>query len=266
MRKKLSLRVTLLRRLVGSGWSAGAKTLRIAALSLVYSKAEYCAPVWCRSAHTRLIDSVLNDALRIVTGCLRPTPKDHLPVLSGIQPAELRRVEGHSLAHCESLDPDHILYGLLSGSSDIRQVRLRSRHPFVSASRNLLDNLARLGIRASECTSQKWKTEYCENASRILAFVPGTGARPVGMGLPREAWVKLNRLQTGVGRWAIPFVHAQMKYCPSPNCECSASEQTADHVLTVCPILVHRAPHGARGLTVLDEDTRCWLNNTTASI
>ena len=36
---------------------------------------------------------------------------------------------------------------------------------------------------------------------------------------------------------------------PSPNCECGASEQTADHVLTACPI--HRAPHGARGLTVL---------------
>ena len=42
LRKKLSSRVTLLRRLVGSGWSAGAKTPRIATLSLVYSAAEYC--------------------------------------------------------------------------------------------------------------------------------------------------------------------------------------------------------------------------------
>ena len=96
LRKKLSSRVTLLRRLVGSGWGAGAKTLRIATLSLVYSAAEYCAPVWCRSAHTRLIDSVLNDALRIITGCLHPTPTDHLPVLSGIQPAELADWERHS--------------------------------------------------------------------------------------------------------------------------------------------------------------------------
>ena len=80
LRKKLSSRVTLLRRLLGSGWGAGAKTLRIATLSLVYSTSEYCAPVWCRSAHTRLIDSVLNDALRIITGCLRPTPADHLPI------------------------------------------------------------------------------------------------------------------------------------------------------------------------------------------
>ena len=124
------------------------------------------------------------------------------------------------------------------------------------AARNFLDNLARLGIRASEWTNHKWKTEYCENASRLRAFVPETGARPVGMGLPRAAWVKLNRLRTGVGRF-----HSSMHkwgLAPTPNCECGASEQTADHVLTACPI--HRAPHGARGLTVLDDETRCWLN------
>ena len=177
LRKKLSSRVTLLRRLVSSGWGAGAKTLRVAASSLFHSRAEYCAPVWCCSAHTRLIDSVLNDALRIVTECLRPTPTDHLPVLSGIQPAELRRMEVTlSLAHRGSLNPDHILYGLLSGSSDTRQVRLRSRRPFVPAARMFLDNLARVDIRASELTNHKWKTEYCKGASRLRAFVPGTGA------------------------------------------------------------------------------------------
>ena len=246
LHKKLSSRVTLLRRLVGSGWGADAKTLRIATLSLVYSTSEYCAPVWCCSAHTRLIDSVLNDALHIVTGCLRPTPTDYLPVLSGIQPAELRQMAATlSLAYRGSLDPHHILYGLLSGSSDTRQVRLRSRRPFVPGARNLLDNLARLGIRASEWTNYKWNAEYFKNASKLRGFVHGTGARPVGMGLPRAAWVKLNCLQTDVGRF-----HSSMHkwgLAPSPNCECGASEQTADHVLTACPI--HRAPHGARGLT-----------------
>ena len=127
-------------------------------------------------------------------------------------------------------------------------MRLRSRRPFVPDARNLLDNLARLGIRASEWTNHKWKTEYCKNAFRLLAFVPETSARPVGMGLPRAAWVKLNRLRTGVGRFHLSM--HKWGLAPSPNCECGASEQTADHVLTACPI--HRAPHGARGLTVLD--------------
>ena len=101
LRNKLTTRVALMRRLAGSGWGAGAKTLRTAALSLIYSTAEYCAPVWCRSAHTHL-------ALRIVTGCRRPTPTDYLPVLAGIQPAELRRLGATlSLAHRGSLDPGH---------------------------------------------------------------------------------------------------------------------------------------------------------------
>ena len=53
-------------------------------------------------------------------------------------------------------------------------------------------------------------------------------------------------------------------YILSANCECGAFEQTADYVLTACPI--HRAPHGARGLTVLNDKTQSWLNNITASI
>ena len=141
-------------------------------------------------------------------------------------------------------------------------MRLRSRRPFVPAAQNRLDNLAKLGIRASEWTNHKWKTEYYENAFRLHAFVPGIGARPVGMCLPRAAWVKLNRLRTGVGRF-----HSSMHkwdLAPSTNCKCGASEQTPDHVLIACSI--HRAPHGARGLTVLNVKTRCWLNNITARI
>ena len=179
---------------MGSGWGAGAKTLRIATLSLVYSTAEYCAAVWCGSAHTRLIDSVLNDALRIVTRCLRPTPTDHLPVLSGIQPAELRRLGTTlSLAYRGSLDPDHILYGLLSGSSDTGQVRLRSRRPFVSAVRNLLDNLARLGIAFlnGQITNGKRSTVKMLPGSVLLCPRPVPGllewAYPEQLGLSSTA-------------------------------------------------------------------------------
>ena len=139
------------------------QTLRIAASSLVYSTAEYCAPVWCRSVHTRLKETVLNDALCIFTGYLRPTPMDHLPILSGIQIAELRRMGATLfLVYRGSLDPDHIFNGLLSGSSDACQERLRSRRPFVPAARNLLNNLAGLGIRAFEWTNRKWNAEYYE--------------------------------------------------------------------------------------------------------
>ena len=262
LRKKLSARVTLLRRLAGSGWGAGAKTLRIAALSLVYSTAEYCAPVWCRSAHNRLIDSVLNDALRIVTGCLRPTPTDHLPVLAGIQPAGLRRLGATlSLANRGIRNPDHILHGQLVRPPDANEERLISRRPFVPAARKLLDNLSTLDIRAAQWTNFQWITEYLDGTSRLRDFMPRASLRPLGMGLPRLAWVRLNRLRTGVGR----FRSSMHKWglAPSPDCECGANEQTADHLIFECPI--HRAPRGIRGLLLLDDDTRSWLTNITAS-
>ena len=177
------------------------KTLRTAVLSLVYSTAEYCTPVWCCSAHNRLIDSFLNDALRIVTACLRLTPTDHLPILSEFK---LRRLGAtHSLVYCGFVDPNHMLHGFSSGSSDAPQKRLRSRHPFVPAARNLLNNLARLDIRASEWTNYRWNVEYCENTSRLRVFIPGTNGSPVGINLFRTAWVKLNRLQTSVEQFHL---------------------------------------------------------------
>ena len=252
-----------MRRLAGSGWGAGAKTLRTAALSLVYSTAEYCAPVWCLSAHTRLIDSVLNDALRIVTGCLRPTLTDYLPVLAGIQSAELRRLGATlSLAYRGSLDPGHILYELLAGSTHGYRERLKSRRPFVPAARKLLQDLTELDIRAAQWTDFKWSTEYSECSSDLRAFIPRTRTRPMGMGLPRSSWVRINRLRAGVG-CLQSFMH-KWGLAPTSNCECGAAEQTAEHTILTCP--VHRAPTGIRGLTVLDVDTRCWLSTITASI
>jgi len=61
LRKKLTSRVALRRRLAVSGWGAGATTLRVAALAMVHSTTENSALVWCRSAHTRLIDPAISN-------------------------------------------------------------------------------------------------------------------------------------------------------------------------------------------------------------
>ena len=117
LRKKLTTRVGLLRRLAGSSWGAGFRTLRIAALALIHSAAEYCAPVWSRSAHTRLIDKPINDALRVVTGCLRPTPTNNLFVLSGITPTELRRKRATLSLACCAQEPVYLLHDRLTSHS-----------------------------------------------------------------------------------------------------------------------------------------------------
>ena len=77
---------------------AGNKALRTSALSLVNSTAQYYEPLWCRRGHTCFIDRVLNDALHIVLGCLRSAPTDHLPMLSGVEPAARRHFVGYTFA------------------------------------------------------------------------------------------------------------------------------------------------------------------------
>ena len=89
-------------------WGAGATTLRIATLALVHSATEHYVPVWCRSTHTCLIDPTVNDALRIVTGCLGPTSADNLPILAGIQPTELCRNGATLSLACHAMQLEHL--------------------------------------------------------------------------------------------------------------------------------------------------------------
>ena len=78
LHKKLTSRVELLWQFAGSSCCSDATVLRTDTPALVHSTAEYCAFVWCRSAHTRLMDKPVNNVLLIVTGCLGPTPTDNL--------------------------------------------------------------------------------------------------------------------------------------------------------------------------------------------
>ena len=140
--------------------------------------------------------------------------------------------------------------------------RLRSRRPFVPAAWKLLDSLSKLHIRVKQWTKHKWNVDYLESTSRVRAFILRVSSRPPGMSLPRTSWVRLNRLRTGIGRFHSSTYKSGL--APSPNCECGATEQTADHVISSC--LMHHVPRGTRGLQVLDDAIRCWLNTTTASI
>ena len=58
---KIRSRNNLIQKLAGSNWGLTAETLRISALSLVYSVAEYCAPSWLYSKHVNLVEVQLNN-------------------------------------------------------------------------------------------------------------------------------------------------------------------------------------------------------------
>ena len=61
---------------------ADAKTLSTVAVFVVYFTADYCIPVSCRNAHTRIIDRKDFDALHVFNGCQRSTLAHCLPILA----------------------------------------------------------------------------------------------------------------------------------------------------------------------------------------
>jgi len=108
-------------------------------------------------AHTRHIDPAINDALRIVTGCLRPTPADNLHILAGNKPAGLHRsgatlsLARHAMAH------GHLLHSALASPPSGNARRLKSKHPFVPAPQHL--SLSDNNIRAAQWAGHRWNAD-----------------------------------------------------------------------------------------------------------
>ena len=139
----------LVHMLAGTTWGTGAKTLRMSALALCYSVAEYCVPVWRNSAHTNLIDVQLNNTMRTVTGAVRCTRAYWLPVLSNIAPADIRREVATSRTILRARGKPEL--PLITDIDFHPRPRLKSRRPIWS---NLPDE--------ASTTQQLWRTR-CQN-------------------------------------------------------------------------------------------------------
>ena len=260
VRAKVTSRVSLIRRLAGTTWGASARTLRISTQALVFSAAEYCAPVWSRSPHVKKVDPVINNALRIITGCLKPTPVSYLPVLAGIPPASLRREAATlTLARKAQKHDWHILHETTTKA--VPPSRLKSRHPYNRTAQGMLGSIPEdMSARTWLATAWRREWESAEPTSMHHHILdPGDGVE--GEHLPRRQWTLLNRLRTGVGRFKTPM--KKWGLADSAVCECGEPEQTAEHIITTCPL--YRPPSEA-GLFQVGPETRAWLSNTELDI
>ena len=105
-------------------------------------------PVWHHSAHTKLVDTALNSAMRLVTGCIRPTPTSQLSILSGIAPPDLRREAQYLnlLARAEAT-PNHLMH-YITEKNMCSQPRLRRQ--------TLSNRLCALRVEAQTASPNAW--------------------------------------------------------------------------------------------------------------
>jgi len=82
---------------------------------------------------------------------------------------------------------------------------------------------------AAHWPDHRWNVEWLDKCTptRLRTFIPETGIHPPGMTLPRIAWVRLNRLRTGV--WRFRSCLHKWGMASFAACECGTEDQTIDH-------------------------------------
>ena len=168
MKAKTVARNNVLRKLANSKWGTHLSTIKTTALALCYSAAKYACPVWERSAYAHMVDPVLNDACRAITGSMQPTNVENIYLLSGIAPpVVIRSVTAKRERENQVNDNRHPLHG-----HNLPRKRLKSRNSFIHATDELiqipytrrLDQWSqhlqciphRLPQTPSECIYSKW--------------------------------------------------------------------------------------------------------------
>ena len=149
----------------------------------IYISASISTLIWSRSTHTCLINPTISDALRIVTGCLRPIPADNLPIFAGIQHAELHSSRATLSLACCAVELGHLLHSALTQPSSADAWHLKSRHPFVPTAQQLISSTDNNNIRAAHWADHQWNAEWANNSTRLSIFIPDTSTQPPSWGL-----------------------------------------------------------------------------------
>jgi len=123
-----------------------------------------------------------------------------LPILAGIQPAELRRKVATLSLASRAMKPAYHLHSAPTRPSCADARRLKSRHQFVSAAQQLISSYDNNNIRVARWVDRQWNAEWMDNPTRFRTFILEPGTHSPRVTPPRRAWVRCNRLCTGVGR------------------------------------------------------------------
>ena len=234
--------------LANSSWGADPQTLRTTSLALCYSTAEYCAAVWCRSAHAHRVNVELNKTCRIITGTLKSTPLSALYRLSGISPPEVRRETIARVERSKQLrDPRHPLHG----HHEVPR-RLQSRRSFAT-----VNEFTKLSPPSYKL--QKWQEK--DPPSPNGALPDPSESFPSGSDLPRRDWVTLNRARSKVGKTGDNLL--KWGFAADAECHCGAVTQTMEHIMTACPLGPSCTDND---LKVANDTARRWLGRWSGKI
>jgi len=147
---------------------------------------EYCVPVWIRNALCKKIDVQLNVAMRTITGTVRSTPNQWLPVLADIDPSEVGRQRA-SLSIINKIKRNDVL-PIYNNPIHHPNKRLKSRHPIWKEATTDADPQVE--------QKRTWLESNIQNSS----LIKDPTAKTPSFNLPRALWTTFNRIRTEQGK------------------------------------------------------------------
>ena len=142
----------------------------------------------------RLVDVGLNASLRTITGSLRPTQVDQLPVLAEIAPPARRREAATLVLGRRACQHDHLLHDAMENST--HRKRLKSRRTLTHHAHQLVPS-ASPQETVKHWTQTRWSESWASTTTRLHRYMPTPSNSGQGVGLSRRAWTRLNRLRMG---------------------------------------------------------------------
>ena len=247
--------------------------------------------MWCRSSHTHLLDSELNRAMHIITGCLKNTPTPMLYVLANVAPPSIRRDALVLKSAWKALaDPASLLHAVIAvpaksyrqlqpptrksarlnlASTLVVEQRLTSRKPYQRAAQTLLANSGEVcpasayhrKTLADIFVLDSWKRSWRESCA-WRDYFPTPNLDPLKGTMSRTAWSRFNRLLSGRTRLAADM--HRYGILASPVCDCGAPLQTPEHIIETCPRRFLEG--GLPRLASLDDDVIVWLSGLNVDV
>jgi len=183
--------------------------------------------------------------MRIVSGTIKSTPTQWLPILTNILPPTLRRKEA-LLRTTTKADKTKksLLYQMLINTPNLR---LKSRKPPWSTAKEL----ALSNFEGTKEWCENWTSTDVKNSG----LVPDPNKGVEGMDLPRDVWSVLNRIRTGHGRCGSMMSKWGLK--DSPTCDCGHDNQTIHHIVEDCP--KRRFNRGIEGIHAVNNEALEWI-------
>ena len=163
------------------------------------------------------------ETCRMITGCLKPTNTNSLPVLAGIAPSDIRRaVASRTERTRQTMDERHPLNGHLGVVP-----RLKSRRSFIKSTEPI--NMTAKATRLELCRERLEPLD-----ASVHLNISADEHLPAGAENPLTTWKALNRLRTQVGRSRVNMLKWGFSN-EQDTCDCGI-RQPMQHLL-VCPMM-----------------------------